>query len=106
MEVAFDPSKPQINDTVRVKIRFNVSKPLRKTKVVNLPSGGQTSILYEYERIHKICFHCQRLTHEQTVCPIKLCSLQRASDQLPSSSKASDSLQQEDLELLKRFLMV
>ncbi|XP_013646182.2 uncharacterized protein LOC106350893 [Brassica napus] len=94
VEVAFDPSKPQINDYVRVKIRFNVSKPLRKSKVVNLPSGGQTSILYEYERIHKRCFHCQRLTHEQTVCPIKLRSLQRASDQLPSSSKISDSLKE------------
>lgn len=80
-EVAFDPSKPQSNDYVRVKILFDVSKPLSKTKVVNLPSGGQAIISYEYERIHKRCFHCQRLTHEQTSCPFKIRSLQNNQNQ-------------------------
>lgn len=79
--VAFDPSRPRLNDYERVLVRFDVSKPLRKTKVVNLPSGEQTTILYEYERIHKRCFHCQRLTHEQTVCPFKLRQLEKSSEQ-------------------------
>lgn len=39
-----------------------------KTKVVNLPSGEQTIILYVCERL---CFFCQCFTHEQTQCPIK-----------------------------------
>lgn len=72
VEVTFDPEKPHINAYERVKIRFDVSKPLRKSKVVNLPEGGQANISYEYKRIHKRCFHCQRLTHEQTSCPFKL----------------------------------
>ncbi|XP_022548807.2 uncharacterized protein LOC106393927 [Brassica napus] len=81
VEVAFDPSRPRINDYERVLVRFDVSRPLYKTRVVNLPGGEKTTISYEYERIHKRCFHCQRLTHEQTVCPFKLRDLQKSSEQ-------------------------
>ncbi|XP_024007219.1 uncharacterized protein LOC112083426 [Eutrema salsugineum] len=71
VEVAFDPTKSQSRGFVRVKIRFDVSKPLRKSKVINLPKGGgQVSIEYFYERVQKRCYSCQRLTHEQSVCPL------------------------------------
>ncbi|KAG2314819.1 hypothetical protein Bca4012_065633 [Brassica carinata] len=79
--VAFDPSKPRINDYERVLVRFDVSRPLYKSRIVNLPGGEQTTISYEYERIHKRCYHCQRLTHEQMVCPFKLRDLQKSSEQ-------------------------
>lgn len=69
-ELVFDPDKPQSQEFVRVKIRFDVSKPLRKSKVVNLPKGKTATILFHYERVQKRCYHCQRLTHEQDVCPI------------------------------------
>ncbi|KAG7570254.1 Reverse transcriptase zinc-binding domain [Arabidopsis thaliana x Arabidopsis arenosa] len=69
-ELIFDPDKPQSQEFVRVKIRFDVSKPLRKSKVVNLPKGKTATILFHYERVQKRCYHCQRLTHEQDVCPI------------------------------------
>lgn len=70
VEVAYDPIKPQTKEYVRVKVKFDVSKPLRRSKIVNLPKGGTVTILYDYERIHKRCYTCQRLLHEQDKCPI------------------------------------
>ncbi|KAL1224434.1 hypothetical protein V5N11_014395 [Cardamine amara subsp. amara] len=70
-EVAFDPMKAQTKDYVRVKILFDVSKPVRRTKVINLPkNGGSVTLRYDFERIQKRCFRCQRLTHQQESCPI------------------------------------
>lgn len=71
-KVAFDTEKPQVEDFVRVKIIFDVSRPLRRSKVVNLPKGGSTSVFFEYERVQKRCYECQRMTHEKEVCPFLL----------------------------------
>lgn len=70
MMVAFDPDKPQLNDYVRVRIRFDVSKPLRKTKIINLPEGDSVELRFNYERIQKRCYECQRLNHERDLCPL------------------------------------
>ncbi|XP_048593390.1 uncharacterized protein LOC125576909 [Brassica napus] len=67
--VAFDPDKPQVQDYVRIQIRFDVSRPLRKTMVVNLPEGGSTIVKFNYERVQKRCYECQRLNHAQEVFP-------------------------------------
>ncbi|XP_024015838.1 uncharacterized protein LOC112089097 [Eutrema salsugineum] len=69
-EVAFDPDKPQSKDYVRVKVNFDVSKPVRRSKAVVLPNGETTTVWYDFERIQKRCYHCQRLTHEKDKCPI------------------------------------
>lgn len=69
IEVIFDPSKPQVQKFFRVKILFDVSRPLKTFKVINLPGGGSTKVWYAYERIQKRCYNCQRLTHEQNECP-------------------------------------
>ena len=69
--VACDPDMPQTNDYVRVRVLFDVSRPVRRSKVVNLPKGGgSATIWYNFERIQKRCHHCQRLTHEKDKCPI------------------------------------
>ncbi|CAL9248680.1 unnamed protein product [Arabidopsis halleri] len=39
--VEFDPDKPQILPFVRVLVLFDISRPLRRAKVVNLPQGGK-----------------------------------------------------------------
>ncbi|KAG7565144.1 Reverse transcriptase domain [Arabidopsis suecica] len=70
--VEFDPDKPQILPFVRVQVLFDVSRPLRRAKVVILPHGGTTSVHFEYERIQKRCYECQRLTHERDACPLFL----------------------------------
>lgn len=36
-EVAFDPDRPQLQGFVRVKVLFDVSRPLRRTKEISLP---------------------------------------------------------------------
>ncbi|XP_018464671.1 uncharacterized protein LOC108835952 [Raphanus sativus] len=68
-EVAFDPEKAQTKDYVRVWVKFDVSKPLRRAKKLTLPGGEVVNIRYEYERIQKRCYTCQRLTHDQERCP-------------------------------------
>ncbi|XP_024004857.1 uncharacterized protein LOC112082006 [Eutrema salsugineum] len=68
--MAFDPNKPQSKDYVRVKVNFDVSRPVRRSKEVILPTGETTTIWYDFERIQKRCYNCQRLTHEKDKCPI------------------------------------
>lgn len=69
-EVPYDNTKAQNKDFVRVRLRFDVYKPLRMSKVINLSKGEATTVLFDYERIQKRCYTCQRLTHEQEVCPL------------------------------------
>lgn len=70
--VAFDPNKAQCQEFVRVKVRFDVSRPLRKDKVLVLPKGEKIKIFFHYERIQKRCYTCQRMTHDQSVCPLEI----------------------------------
>lgn len=70
VEVAFDPTKAQSKEYVRVLVKFDVANPLRRSKLVNIPSGEAVTILYDYERVQKRCYTCQRLTHDQGSCPI------------------------------------
>lgn len=72
IEVAYDPLKAQSREYVRVRVNLDVSNPVRRAKVVNLPSGRQTTVLYDFERLQKRCYTCQRLTHEQEKCPLFL----------------------------------
>ncbi|XP_024004809.1 uncharacterized protein At4g02000-like [Eutrema salsugineum] len=48
-EMAFDPEKPQSKDYVRVKVNFDVSRPVRRSKEVILPTGETTTIWYDFE---------------------------------------------------------
>ncbi|XP_018436232.1 uncharacterized protein LOC108808612 [Raphanus sativus] len=68
--VAFDPERSQTQEYVRVLVRFDVTRPLRKSKVVNLPEGGSTVVYFNYERIQKRCYECQRLNHAKDLCPL------------------------------------
>lgn len=70
--VAFDPMKPQVQKFVRVKILFDVSRPLSSFKIINLPEGGSTKVLYAYERVQKRCYNCHRVMHEQNDCPFPI----------------------------------
>ncbi|KAL1212322.1 hypothetical protein V5N11_006524 [Cardamine amara subsp. amara] len=72
-EVLLDTTKSQRQDFVRVKLKFDVSRPLQRAKTVNLPkSAGHVTILYDFERVQKRCFACQRLTHDNMSCLIAL----------------------------------
>ncbi|KAG7533614.1 Zinc knuckle CX2CX4HX4C [Arabidopsis thaliana x Arabidopsis arenosa] len=69
-EVVFDPDLPQVQEFVRVKVLFDVSRPLRRSKVIKLKNGETATVNFHYERVQKRCYECQRLTHEKEVCPI------------------------------------
>ncbi|KAL1224995.1 hypothetical protein V5N11_002774 [Cardamine amara subsp. amara] len=64
----YDPKELQKTDFVRVKINLNVANPARISKNLTLPGGEIVEILYEYEKLRKRCFYCQRFTHEQASC--------------------------------------
>ncbi|KAG7556816.1 Zinc knuckle CX2CX4HX4C [Arabidopsis suecica] len=69
IQVLFDPEKSQAQDYVRVNVLLDVRNPLRNSKELQLPTGEIVLISFDYERIRKRCFHCQRLTHEKNMCP-------------------------------------
>ncbi|XP_018488169.1 uncharacterized protein LOC108858796 [Raphanus sativus] len=71
VDVPYDPEKAQTKDYVRVQVKFDVSKPLRRAKKFTIPGGEVVNIRYDYERIQKRCYTCQRLTHEQSSCPFE-----------------------------------
>lgn len=49
-------------------MNLNVANMARIAKNLTLPDGEVVAILYEYEKLPKRCFYCQRLTHEQAIC--------------------------------------
>lgn len=52
-------------------MKFDVSRPLRISKVVNLLcDGGYVTLSFDYERVQKRCYKCQRLTHDLETCPL------------------------------------
>lgn len=67
-EVAFDPTKAQNHDFVTFRVKFDVSKPLGRSKL----TGEVITILYDYERLQKRYICCQRLTHARDSCPVFL----------------------------------
>lgn len=68
-EIAYDPKVSQTTDYTRAKVTMNVENPAFEAKNLYLPSGEIIVITYEYEKIHKRCFTCFRLTHEKSRCP-------------------------------------
>lgn len=87
IEVPYDPEKAQTKDYVRVLVKFDVSKPLRKVKKITVPGGEEVIIRYDYERLQKRCYTCQRLTHEQSMCPIERARKQKLALKLTKVSK-------------------
>lgn len=51
IEVAFDHTKAQDNDYVRVRVKFDVSKSLRRSKVVNFPSEKAVTVWANFNQV-------------------------------------------------------
>ncbi|XP_018473647.2 uncharacterized protein LOC108844853 [Raphanus sativus] len=97
VEVAFDPEKPQVKDYIRVLVKFNVARPLRRFKTVTTPGGEEIKIRYDYERLQKRCYTCQRLTHERDDCPF---FLKKKEDLENAGASSAESKKLEALERL------
>ncbi|XP_009110851.3 uncharacterized protein LOC103836353 [Brassica rapa] len=68
--IAYDPKVSHTKDYIRARVCFNLDNPAKATRKLDLKSGGTVTIEFEYEKIHKRCFHCLRLTHEKIRCPL------------------------------------
>ncbi|XP_048621269.1 uncharacterized protein LOC125591279 [Brassica napus] len=77
IEIAYDPKRSQKTEYIRAKVMFSATDPAFEVKNLNLPSGDVVVIEYEYEKIHKRCYGCRRLTHEKSACPYSKQRLQR-----------------------------
>ncbi|KAG2322269.1 hypothetical protein Bca52824_015482 [Brassica carinata] len=69
-EVAYDPKVSHTKEYIRALVHFDIDKPAKAARKLNVPEGGTVTIGFEYEKIHKRCFHCLRLTHEKIKCPM------------------------------------
>ena len=69
-EIAYDPKVSHTKDYIRAKITFNVENPVKAFRKLTVGPGETVAIEFEYEKIHKRCFHCLRLTHEKVRCPL------------------------------------
>ncbi|XP_018448545.1 uncharacterized protein LOC108820054 [Raphanus sativus] len=67
-EVAYDPKVSHTKDYIRALVLFDTNNPAREARKLTV-KGGTVTIASEYEKIHKRCFHCLRLTHEKIKCP-------------------------------------
>ena len=68
--IAYDPKVSHTKEYIRAKITFHVDNPAKAARKLALKSGGTVTTEYDYEKIHKRCFHCLRLTHEKIQCPL------------------------------------
>ncbi|KAL0694839.1 hypothetical protein Bca4012_062019 [Brassica carinata] len=69
-EIAYDPKVSHTKDYIRALITFDTEKPARASRKLSVSKDVTVTIEFEYERIHKKCFHCYRLTHEKFRCPM------------------------------------
>ncbi|KAL0678255.1 hypothetical protein Bca4012_006236 [Brassica carinata] len=67
-EVAYDPKVSHTKDYIRALVLFDTNNPAKAARRLTV-KGGTVTIEFEYEKIHKRCFHCLRLTHEKIKCP-------------------------------------
>lgn len=64
---------------------FDVDKGLKNSTEIQLPNGTIMKIGIDYERIHKRCFLCQRLTHDKQNCPFLPANLSTSLPDNPST---------------------
>ncbi|KAL0857844.1 hypothetical protein Bca101_062998 [Brassica carinata] len=77
-EIAYDPKISQTKDYIRALVLFDTNNPAKASRKLTV-EGGTVTIEFEYEKIHKRCFHCLHLTHEKIRCPM----LKRGAQRIP-----------------------
>ncbi|KAL0667217.1 hypothetical protein Bca4012_029921 [Brassica carinata] len=100
-EIAYDPKSSQKTEYIRAKVLFTATNPAFEAKNLTLPSNEIVVIEYEYEKIHKRCFHCHRLTHEKAMCPYTKSRPQKASQRTEEIATRSAQKPESDLQRLE-----
>lgn len=55
----------------RIRVQVNGLNPLEVSLPILLPTGEETTVEIEYEKLEKHCFNCFSLSHEVIDCPTK-----------------------------------
>ena len=90
-EIAYDPKVSHTKDYIRAKILFNVDNPTKAFGRLEVSKESTVTIEFEYEKIHKRCFHCLRLTHEKLHCPLLKKGAQKVKIFLQTSRNVNDA---------------
>lgn len=53
---------------MRVRIKLDVRKPLKRKKKINRRDGSEFVVSCKYERLGDFCFFCGLLTHTDRFC--------------------------------------
>ncbi|XP_062014564.1 uncharacterized protein At4g02000-like [Rosa rugosa] len=100
-----------IGGTMKIRVRWDVSRPLCRKTVIELDDTGDTELEFSYERVPGFCAFCGLLTHWTANCPwrryhppnkedflfqevLKANHRQTVSRRFPRSIPASDSVNQ------------
>lgn len=57
---------------MRVRVRIDVRKPLKRKKRITLPNGSLTYVTFAYEKLTLFCFLCGKLGHVESFCPNRI----------------------------------
>ena len=55
---------------MRVKVRIDVSRPLKRWKKILLSNGSSSQVLFKYEHLGLFCFLCGKLGHIERFCDL------------------------------------
>ncbi|MBA0778028.1 hypothetical protein Gotri_005961 [Gossypium trilobum] len=56
---------------IRIRVRINVRKPLKRKKKLVLLNGESVYVRFEYEKLTLFCFLSGKLRHGESFCPIR-----------------------------------
>lgn len=56
----------------RVRVNVDITKPLRRGRIVSLGENKEQRVFFKYERLPNICYWCGCLTHSDRNCEIWL----------------------------------
>ena len=63
-EVETDNDQDAWGRYLKVRVSLNVSKPLKRGKMIPVAGGGKTLATFRYERLSDICYVCGRMDHQ------------------------------------------
>lgn len=88
IEVAYDPKISHTKDYVRALVSLDTEKLTKPSRCLEIEKGVSVNIEFEYERLHKRCFHCHFLTHEKPKCPLLRKGAKSVKESTPVPTKA------------------
>ncbi|KAH0880514.1 LOW QUALITY PROTEIN: hypothetical protein HID58_067908, partial [Brassica napus] len=53
----------------RIQVSVNVDKPLQFERRIEFPNGDIGRIFFSYEGLHRYCFTCHMISHDENACP-------------------------------------